>query len=297
MKAKVTQLVLIIGLDIFILTVQTYAQTKSTVPNAEIGDFELTTQALGQFGTVPHKEIKPGAPNYYAQFSFWAGAVTDKGEIRVSSGDYTEKNAQSEWTPVPLTWKENTKSSIPSLKMQNSGQFTDTRSFEGHSPLGLVVTMTAYGFSEKGYALYDYAVTLKDGYFPLKALYVGFQADVDVPNAQGRLTPHDDRLGLLPTGNGLYIYDGEEEKQTCPLLGFLVTGSASPILSWWTSLIDPKTDKDRYELLKGNRCYPENPEEKADYRFMVSDGPHTLSHSDVVYLTVAVVYAIKEKMF
>ena len=291
MHEKVKQIALTIVLGISILTVQTFAQTKFPVPNVEFGDFELSTQALGYFGTVPHKSVKPGVPNYYAQFSLWAGAVTDKGDIRVSCGDPVKEDAPSEWMLVPLSWTEEVKPAVPSVKTQHSGQFTDTRSFEGHIPLGLVVTMTSYGFSKKGYALYEYAVTLKEGYSPLKALYVGFQADVDVPNSQGRLTARDDRLGLLSSGKGLYIYDRAEDRQSCPLLGFQVTGLENPTLSWWTSLTDPRTDEDRYELLKGNGRYPKNPEEKADYRFMASDGPYALNPGEVLYLTVAVVYA------
>jgi len=273
------------------------AHIRHSVPTAKIGDFELTTQAYGLFGTVPHKSIKKGALNYYAQFSFWAGAVTQNGEIRVSSGDQTKKDSQPEWIPVPKSWKEDIKSSLPSVKTVSSGEFTDTRSFEGHTPLGLLIKVTSYSFSKKGFALYDYAVTLGKGYPSLKELYIGFQADVDVPNKDGKLTSDDDKLGLLPDKRGIYIYDGEEEKKATSLLGIELLSSEKPILTWWTRKTDPETDKERYELLRGNYHYPENPEEKCDYRFMLSDGPYTLSAGEVVHLTVAVIQAKGENLF
>ena len=273
------------------------AQIKHSVPTAKIGDFELTTQAFGFFGTVPHKSIKKGALNYYAEFSFWAGGITKDGETRVSSGDQTEKDSQPEWTPVPKSWKENVKSTVPSVKMVNSGEFTDTRSFKGHTPLGLLIKVTSYSFSNKGFALYDYKVTLEKGYPSLKDFYIGFQADVDVPNREGKLTSDDDKLGLLPDGRGIYIYDGEEEKKTTSLLGIVLLSSEKPILSWWTRKTDPKTDKERYELLRGNNNYPESPEEKCDYRFMVSDGPYTLNPGEVIHLTVGIIQAEGENLF
>ena len=274
-----------------------FAQTKHSVPIAKIGDFELTTQAFGFFGTVPHKSIKKGALNYYAEFSFWAGGITKNGETRVSSGDQTEKDSQLEWTPVPKSWKENVKSTILSVKGVSSGEFTDTRSFKGHTPLGLLVKVTSYSFSKKAYALYDYKVTLEKGYPSLKDFYIGFQADVDVPNREGKLTSDDDRLGLLPDKRGIYIYDGEEDKKTTSLLGIVLLSSERPILSWWTRKTDPKTDKERYELLRGNHHYPENPEEKSDYRFMVSDGPYTLNPGEVIHLTVGIIQTEGENLF
>jgi len=297
MYEKTLKILLTLFCATFIFTGTNTAQIKHAAPTAKIGDFELTTQAFGLFGTVPHKSIKAGALNYYAQFSFWAGGVTQNGEIRVSSGDQTKKDSQPEWIPVPKSWKENVKSSIPSVKIVSNGEFTDTRSFEGHTPLGLLVTITSYSFSKKGFALYDYAVTLEDGYPSLKELYIGFQADVDVPNKDGKLTSDDDRLGLLPDGRGIYIYDGEEKKKTTSLLGIELLSSEKPIVSWWTRKTDPETDKERYKLLKGNNSYPENPEEKCDYRFMVSDGPYTLNAGEVIHLTVAVLQAKGENLF
>ena len=297
MKRENPIIVIAIILGAFIFLRANFAEMKHAVPNAKIGNFQLSTQGLGQFGTFPHKETEAGEINYYAQFSLWAGTVTDRGEIRVTSGDQTEKDAPPEWTPLPLTWKEGVKNTISEIKMENTGQFTDTRTFgEGHTPLGLVVRMDSYSLSDTGFALFHYAVELKEGCDPLKGFYIGFQANIDVPDPEGRLTPDNDKIEFLSNGKGIFIWEGKEEKEKSQLLGITLVSTNKPILTWWTNDNDPKNDVERYELLQGKMESQKNLEE-ADYRFMVSDGPYELNPGEVIHFTVAVVQAEGEKEF
>jgi len=291
MNVRSLKTALTILLGILVFAGYSLAQEKNTVPTAEIGQFELSMQALGRFGTVPHKDVKPGSPNYYAQFSLWVGAMTEGGNIYVTSGDHSGKNTRPEWIPVPLSWEENIESDIDEAKMANTGQFTDVQESGGNTPLGLLVTVTSYGFSDRGYALFDYVISLQEGYDPLNNLYIGFQADVDVPNPHGKLTSDDDRLGFLPNGKGIYIYNEEGKNEPSSPLGIERVGRDQPILSWWTRETDPANDMTRYELLQGKRCHPKNPSKADDYRFMVSDGPFNLQSGEAIQFTIGVVQA------
>ena len=268
-------------------------EEMNPVPTAQIGDFQLSTQALGQFGTVPHKKIKKGVPNYYAQFSLWAGAVTEEGEIRVTSGE----TGEGEWTPVPLAWRENINSKVTEVKKANEGQFCDTREAENHTPLGLLVTVTSYDFDNKGYALFDYAVTLQQGYAALQDFYIGFEADIDVPTNDSTFTADNDLLGILNDQKGLYIYDSPADDKSASLLGVYLISSETPILSWWTRDSDPKDDRTRYRLLQGKSNTPQDPTQPKDYRFMVSDGPYDLKPGETVQFTIAIVQTNGKKAF
>ena len=260
---------------------------QDEAPVTEIGDFTLSTQALGQFGTVPHQSISEGQTNYYAQFSLWVGACKKNDQICVTSGD----EIPCEWMPVPLTWNEDIQTKVKETTSVHQGQFTDVVDHETHKPLGLLVTVTSYGFSKKGYALYDFKVMLQQDAAPLNGCYIGLAADIDVPGNEGDMIPDNDLLGLIPEGIGLYVMDGGSEKKSDPLLGVALLSSDKPILTWWAEKNAPETDEERYQLLRGISPENQNVEEEADCRFLVSDGPYDLQPGETIQFTVAVLQA------
>ncbi|MFH1942013.1 MAG: T9SS type A sorting domain-containing protein [bacterium] len=299
MKPKFTSIATMLLAGTFILR-SAFADEKDNkkeAPKAKVGNFTISTQALGRFSSVPQKNKDQSTMNYYADFALWVGAVTDQGTIHVTSGDRPTKDKSVEWIPVPKSWKENVESSISEAKTADNGQFTDAFESDGHTPLGLEVSVTSYSFEDKGYALFDYELTLKEGYTNLKNLYIGFQSDVDVPNPQGKLTPDDDRLGFTPNGKGIYITNEEGKNESSALLGIGLLNADRAILSWWTRETDPANDRTRYDLLQGKGCHPNNPNKADDYRFMISSGPYALNVGEAIRFTVAVLQANSAEAF
>lgn len=69
-------------------------------PLLQIGEFPLTSQAFGAFGSVPRWDVPKEIPNYYAYFSLWVGVMDQEGVPHVSFG---EEETVPEWRPIPLS--------------------------------------------------------------------------------------------------------------------------------------------------------------------------------------------------
>lgn len=277
------------------MTVTIFAQIEDEAPIADIGEFQLTTQALGRFSTVPHEGVPDETPNYYAQFSLWVGAVDQNGIFHVTSA---EEGIEPEWRPIPQTWEESLDIVLPAVKTVNQGAFTDVCNADNHTPLGLNVTMTCYGFDQKGFALYDFAIERASGYmYNLTDIYIGIQVDIDVPSSPADVNGADDRIMALCNNRALAVYDSEADLKKDPLLGVALPGVGNPKLSWWTSNSDPATDEERYTYLSGSVCQLPVPENEDDYRFLISDGPYNLGSGDVIHFTAAIINSRGEKKF
>lgn len=275
--------------------VSLFAQIEDEAPVAEIGEFQLTTQALGRFGTVPHEGVPEETPNYYAHFSLWIGAVDQNGAIHVTSA---EEGVEPEWRPLPGTWEEDIENTLPAVKTANQGAFTDVCEVDAHVPLGLNVVMDCYGFDQKGFALYNFSVERSDLFVTdITDIYIGIQTDIDVPSGPSDVNGSNDRILTLLNNRAVALIDGDADVKKDPLLGMTLPAVENPIVSWWTSDSDPSTDEERYAHLKGAICQQPVPEQEADYRFLLADGPYDLGRNDVIHFTAAIINSRGSKRF
>lgn len=158
-----------------------WTQIGHEVPLLQIGEFPLTSQAFGAFGTVPRWDVPKEILHYYTYFFTLVGAMDQEGVPHVSS---REEKIFSELRPVQLSWKERLNLSFPNAKTLTQGIFTDLSEIKEHTPLGLRVTVTACGFDQKGYGLYEFTIERAEKGMPeLSGVYVGIQVEINASSS------------------------------------------------------------------------------------------------------------------
>ena len=268
-------------------------QTRTSSSHTKVGSFTLQDRAFGVFGTASHKSEDARYPdyvNYSARFALLVGAKTEKGEIFVSSGIGNEATYRSEWSPNFDSWSLDFQPSFATVEKVATLSYSDAVEFEGHSGLGLSVAQKVYQFNSAGHALIEFFITLDANATALNDVYLGFFADIDVPNADNSDTPADDKIGFAKNGQAPFIYDNVAKAENTPLLGAKILGTDKAIVVCWPVDDEPTDDAGWYARLRGD-ADQFNGDTPADTRFLLSYGPISLAPGESVTFPVAVAQA------
>ncbi len=270
---------------IFVIGQEVLADSK-----AKVGGLELPNRAFGVFGTARHANKDTAFTNYvnyYAEFALWVGAVNSKGKSLVTGNSAVSR---SEWTAKIKSFSAKTNTGFSQVAEITTTSYSDLTAFAGHTPLGLRVSQTVYGFKNAGFALVDYAISLDSDFPALNGVYVGLWSDVDAPDKDNRNSPANDKVGFALKGKAPFIFDSSITGSENPLLGAMILGVAKPIVSWWPAEDDPQNEADMYSYLQGN-VNGTDPEQPSDFRFLLSYGPINLQPGEMVHLPVTIAQA------
>ncbi|MGH7492593.1 MAG: FlgD immunoglobulin-like domain containing protein [bacterium] len=250
-------------------------------------------RGFGFLGTSRHHNKEADFTNfvnYHAAFALWVGAVTPSGERRVTSGSGNAVSRAPEWAPRPETFQIDHPADLSAVEKKTIASYEDGLEIEGHRPLGLSVEQKVYGMKDGKFAVIDFALTLANPAGELKDFYVGFWSDIDVPGDDGKDTPDNDKIEFASNNKAILVYDGETKSESLPLLGAMILGTDTPIVSWWQDDSDPKDDPQEYSYLSGeNEKVP--PETPGDYRFLLSYGPFGMSAGETIHFSIALTQA------
>lgn len=293
MPGKFQFLILLLA-GVTLLPAVAFAQSQDTLYlRSKVGAFKLMDRGFGFLGTSRHhnKEAEfTNFVNYHAAFALWVGAITASGEMRVTSGSSNASDRIPEWAPRSETFRVNSPAALPSVEKNTFASYGDELAIEGHKPLGLSVEQNVYGMKDGKFAIVDFALSLSNPAGELKDFYAGFWSDIDVPSEAGKDTPDDDKIAFASNGDAILVYDGEATGESLPLLGAMILGTDTPIVSWWQDGSDPKDDAQEYSYLAGEneRVPPETP---GDYRFLLSYGPFAMSAGETIHFAVVLTQA------
>jgi hypothetical protein len=270
-----------------------FAQNDTMYVRSKVGAFKLMDRGFGFLGTSRHHNKEADFTNfvnYHAAFALWVGAVNSSGEIQVTSGSGNALSRVPEWAPHPESFRVNPQTGLLPVEKTTTLSYYDGAASEGHKPLGLSVKQTVYGMKDGKFAIIDFAIALDDHAEVSKDFYLGFWGDIDVPASDGRDSPDNDKVAFASNNKAILVYDGETKGESLPLLGAMILGTDSPIVSWWPVDDDPKDDAQQYAYLAGEN-EKISPEEPKDYRFLLSYGPLAVSAGDTIHFSVALTQA------
>jgi len=270
-----------------------FAQSQENEGFSKVGGLKLPDSGFGVFGTAPHVNTDADFTDYvpyYARFSLWVGGMTSKGEVLVTCGNGNPVSQRPEWLPEPASLAKHEAPPLPQVEKIISTEFSDSAVFDGHQPLDLQVRQRIYGFSNTRFAIIIFDISLDEGAEALSEVYAGLWVDVDATDSQNQLTSTDDKIGFALKGQAPFIVDGTLPEEQAPLLGAMVLGTDTPIISWLQDSDFPKSDPEQYAYLKGDGASSDM-DAAGDYRFLLSSGPFALQSSESVQFAVTVVQA------
>jgi len=177
-----------------------FSQNGSVEENySRAGGLKLVDGGFGVFGAAAHVNKDTTFTDYvpyYAKFALWVGAKNAKGEIKVTAGTGNEITSRPEWARDTKSVNKNP--SFQQVERIAATTYSDAVAFEGHEPLGLLVTQEEYGFNNTRFAIVTFTISLDENAETLNDVYLGLSVDIDAADRNNNLTLMMITLVLAP---------------------------------------------------------------------------------------------------